>query len=290
MNSTPPICRFVHPDGRWINIAAAEGQVVQCSGPSDRAVLRSGDVQEETFTPEANRSVGEEMERLAADFRRQEYAEVLPTEAAANETTIDSLWRRFENWLYEQTPVFCRWPLAPGASEPEVQALESTIGAQLPDDIRRSYLRHNGSAGVRLLAVVGEGRWMTLNDVAEYWQNFQDIRPDLEDAGFLNTPLGPMKEVHISPGWIPISDDWGGDHLCVDLDPADEGTVGQLFSYWHEYGAWRFVAPSFTAFLERLVNHLDRGRYAINDQGQLAPVDGPEPESVDEVQEYFLAD
>ena len=94
----------------------------------------------------------------------------------------------------------------------------------------------------------------------------------------------------MSGGWIPISDNSGGEHLCVDLDPAEGGTVGQLFSYWHEYGAWRIVAPSFTVFLERLLKHLERGRYAINDEGQLAPVNGPTPESVSEVQDYFLED
>jgi cell wall assembly regulator SMI1 len=286
----PQIRRFVHPDGRWINMAAAEGQVVQFSGASGTTVPYFRNVEENTIAPAGERSVSEEQETLAADLVRQGYAEILPIEEAAGETKIDRLWRLFENWLYEQTPVFCHWPLAPGASEEEVQVLENKIGARLPDDIRQSYLRHNGSAGVNLLSVVGEGKWVTVGEATEHWQFFQDIRPDLEDAGYLETPKGPMKKVHISPGWIPISDNEGGDHLCVDLDPAEGGTVGQLFSYWHEYGAWRFVAPSFAAFLERLIRHLELGKYAFNDRGQLAPVNGPEPESVEDVQEYFQAE
>src|SRR5262249_10657791 len=162
-------------------------------------------------------------------------------------------WRRFENWLCEHSPVFCRWPLAPGASERDLKAFERTIGAKLPADMRRSYRRHNGSAGVCLFSVVGAGGWVTLKEAAEHWKLFQEIRPQLENAGFLETPKGPMKKVHISPGWIPISDHSSGDHLCVDLDPGKRGTVGQLFSYWHEYGAWRIVAPSITAFLEGLL-------------------------------------
>jgi cell wall assembly regulator SMI1 len=280
----------VHPDGRWINIAAREGQIVQFSGPKEGTVPYFGGVTEEAFAPRAGRTADEEMEHLAGDFKRREYAEVLPTRKPTGETKINGLWRRFENWQSEHTPVFCRWPLAPGASERDVQAFERTIGARLPADVRQSYLRHNGSASVRLLSVVGEGEWVTLDEAAGQWTRFQEIRPALEDAGFLNTPLGPMKEAHISPGWVPISDNSGGDHLCFDLDPAEGGKVGQLFSYWHEYGAWRIVAPSFTVFLERLLNHLARGRYAINDEGQLAPVDGPAPEEVSEVQDYYLRD
>jgi cell wall assembly regulator SMI1 len=290
VKKTPPIRRFVHPDGRWINIAAAEGQVVRFSGTKEGTVPYFGGVTEETFKPRAGRSADEEMEKLAVDFKRRKYAEVLPTKRPTGEIKINGLWRRFENWLCEHTPVFCGWPLAPGASERDLLAFERTIGANLPADARQSYLRHNGSAGVRLLSVVGEGKWVTVKEAARQWKFFQDIRPDLEAGGFLSTPLGPMKEVHISPGWVPISDNSGGDHLCVDLDPAEGGTVGQLFSYWHEYGAWRFVAPSFTAFLEHLLKHLAGGRYAINDQGQLAPVNGPAPESVDQVQDYFLGE
>lgn len=256
MKSNPTIRRFVRPDGRWINVAVAEGQVVQFSGTKERTVSYFGGVTEETFTPRAGRSADEEMEKLAAGFKRRKYAEVLPTKRPTAETKINGLWRRFENWLYEHTPVFCRWPLAPGASERDVRAFERMIGAKLPADVRQSYLRHNGSAGVRLLSVVGEGEWVTLSEAARHWTFFQRIRPDLEAAGFLETPKGPMKKVHISPGWIPISDNSGGDHLCVDLDPAEGGKVGQLFSYWHEYGAWRLVAPSFTAFLDRLLEHL----------------------------------
>ena len=248
-----------------------------------------GHVTEKTFTLRAGRSADIEMEKLAADFKRRKYAEILPTKRLTGETKINGLWRRFENWLCEYVPVFCRWPLAPVASERDLQVFERTISAKLPTDVRQSYLRHNGSAGVRLLSVVGEGEWVTLTEAARHWTFFQEIRPDLEAGGFLETPKGPMKKVHISAGWIPISDNSGGDHLCVDLDPAEGGKVGQLFSYWHEYGAWRIVAPSFTVFLERLLNHLARGRYAINKQGQLAPVNGPAPEAVDKVQDYFLS-
>jgi cell wall assembly regulator SMI1 len=283
-----PIRRFLHLDGSWSNVTTADGKVVLHSGNEGATVPYFGNVKEESFAPASGRTVKAEIERLVADLAQRGFIEVLPTKKPAGEKKIDGLWRRLENWFYEHVPAFCRWPLAPGASEADVQAFEKTIGAKLPDDVRRSYLRHNGSAGVDLLDVVGEGKWSTLSGVAASWKHFQESRPVLEEAGFLEPPLGPMKEVHISPGWIPIGDNQGGDHLCVDLDPAEGGTVGQLFSYWHEYGAWRFVAPSITAFLEHLLKHLDAGRYAINDRGQLASVAGPEPESVEPTQEYFL--
>jgi cell wall assembly regulator SMI1 len=210
MKSTSPIRRFVHLDGRWINIAAAKGQIVQFSGSRKTTVPCFEGVAEETFTPRAGRSADQEMEKLAAEFKRRKYTEVVPTKRPTGETKINGLWRRFENWLCEHAPVFCRWPLAPGASERDVRAFEKTIGAKLPADVRQSYLRHNGSAGVCLLDVVGEGEWVTLSEAARHWSFFQKIRPDLEAGGFLQTPKGPMKMVHISPGWIPISDDGGG--------------------------------------------------------------------------------
>jgi cell wall assembly regulator SMI1 len=282
------IRRFVHPDGSWSNLIIADGKVVQFSGVDGATVPYFGKVKEESFAPPKGGKVDAEIERLVADLTQRKFVEVSPTKKPAGEKKIDGLWRRLENWFCDNVPAFCRWPLAPGASEADVRKFEQTIGAKLPDDIRRSYLRHNGSAGIDLLDVVGEGKWATLAQATANWRHFQKMKPDLEEAGFLNSPKGPMKEVNISPGWIPIGDNGGGDHLCVDLDPAKGGTVGQLFSYWHEYGAWRIVAPSITAFLEQLLKHLDAGRYAINEQGQLVPGDGPEPGDVEPLQEYFL--
>lgn len=283
-----PIRRFLHLDGSWSNVTTADGKVVLHSGNEGATVPYFGNVKEESFAPASGRTVKAEIEQLVADLTQRKFVEVLPTKKPAGEKKIDGLWRRFENWLHEHVPAYCRWPLAPGASEADVREFEQTIGAKLPDDIRRSYLRNDGSAGVDLLDFVGEGKWATLAQAAASWRHFQKMKPDLEEAGYLNAPKGPMKEVNISPGWIPIGDNGGGDHLCVDLDPAKGGTVGQLFSYWHEYGAWRIVAPSITAFLEHLLKHLDAGRYAFNDQGQLVPVDGPEPGNVEPLQEYFL--
>lgn len=290
MKSTLPVRRFIHTNGRWANLALEEETVISYSGTNRSTVPYFGRVKHETRTPRAGRSAEEELEKLAADFKRRNYIEITPTKKPAGETKINGLWRRLENWLCEHTPVFCRWPLALGASEREIQAFEKTIGAKLPADVRASYLRHNGSARVKLLAVVGEGEWVNLKESAKHWKFFQDIRPSLEAAGFLEPPLGPMKEVQISPGWIPISDNSGGDHLCIDLDPAKGGKVGQLFSYWHEYGAWRIVAPSFTVFLERLLKHLEQGKYAFDECGQLAPVKGPSAYEVSKVQDYFQKD
>lgn len=227
--------RFVRPDGRWTNIGSTDRGVEQYSGTRKVATPHFGKVKQKCIEPRAGRTTT----RLAEWVLDRGYEEVVPTRRQAGETRIGGYWRRFENWLCEFTPVSFRWPLAHGATPAQLDSFESSIGATLPKDVRESYLRHDGSAGVGVLAFVGEDEWVGLDQSLKHWRFFQSIKADLEEAGWLNTPKGPMKEVHMSPGWIPVSDNAGGDHLCIDLDPAKGGRIGQLFSYWHEYGAWR---------------------------------------------------
>lgn len=69
--------------------------------------------------------------------------------------------------------------------------------------------------------------------------------------GYDCEPSGPIKgDEWWRLGWIPFCGDGGGDHLCVDLDPADGGTVGQVISMWHDMPNRDLTGTSLTDFIE----------------------------------------
>ncbi|MFF3095758.1 SMI1/KNR4 family protein [Streptomyces cyaneofuscatus] len=57
-------------------------------------------------------------------------------------------WLRIETWLSREAP---RDALPGPASLEDVEELEARIGVQLPDDVRESLLRHNGTDVVQLV-------------------------------------------------------------------------------------------------------------------------------------------
>jgi cell wall assembly regulator SMI1 len=54
-----------------------------------------------------------------------------------------------------------------------------------------------------------------------------------------------------NPRWIPFTHDGGGNHLCLDLDPAEGGAVGQVISMWHDSGERAVQGHSFGEWFGR---------------------------------------
>src|SRR5262249_40167543 len=57
---------------------------------------------------------------------------------------MNELWQRITTWFANNVPPDL-FSLAEGANEAEIKATESILGLRLPDDVRESYLLHNGS-------------------------------------------------------------------------------------------------------------------------------------------------
>lgn len=140
------------------------------------------------------------------------------------------------------------------ASEPTLAEVESLLGFPLPSDLRETYLIHDGSEKNWILEF---GSLLSLDGVAEQWTMMRDAMVHFE--GEVSSPTGPIKPVHWSTGWIPITDNGGGDPVCVDCDPAPGGTVGQIIKFNHEVGPEYVIAPSLHAWLDQLVDDFASG-------------------------------
>ena len=55
------------------------------------------------------------------------------------------LWDRIERWLAANVPDMLEG-LNPGATTQEIEETEAFLGVSFPDDVRASYLIHNGQA------------------------------------------------------------------------------------------------------------------------------------------------
>ena len=65
--------------------------------------------------------------------------------------------------------------------------------------------------------------------------------------------------------WIPITYDGSGNHYCVDMDPAPDGTSGQIITMWHDGGERELMADSFTDWLTRLADEYERGEWVYSE-------------------------
>jgi cell wall assembly regulator SMI1 len=167
-------------------------------------------------------------------------------------------WGRLEAAL----PTTLSASLHDGAAEAEVAAVEKGVKAKLPEDVRASYLRHNGqkdgSDGLFPSGFAGldeEFCILPADAIAPDWK----IWKELADGGeFEDGDAEPDESVRAAwwhKSWIPIASNGGGDSLCIDLSPAKGGIKGQVILLSHESGARRALARSLPELLAMAAEH-----------------------------------
>jgi cell wall assembly regulator SMI1 len=174
---------------------------------------------------------------------------------------MNELWERIIAWFAANAPPEPEFfSLAPGADEWEIRSTETTLRVAFPDDVRESYLLHNGS---NRTGVFECGRNLfSLDAIMRGWQIKGSISPrKLERLGGPPQLVGPIKKIYWSPLWIPISDTGSGDYMCIDMDPAQGGRVGQVIDTSNEVGPLAVLAVGFREFLTQYAEDLEAGKF-----------------------------
>ncbi len=173
------------------------------------------------------------------------------------------VWRRVESQFRIQAPDRLS-QLSPGASPEQIDAFERLIGRPLPEDFRQSYALHDGEFGVPFGGY--PDYLLSLEQIAGLlsWMRAELIPPS--EYRSEPVPVAPVRPAWWSEAWIPIVGEGTGDYLCIDLDPAEGGAVGQVFDWGHEYGPTRVLFPSLRGYLESYAADLERGAIRFDEE------------------------
>lgn len=163
-------------------------------------------------------------------------------------------WARLEAHLRANNPAMLA-DLGSPATEAELYELEHKLGFSLPSDFAECLKIHNGQKG--------ESEWLFSGSEFLSSQRIWDewaIWKDLLDGGDLDgkeaeSEVG-IKSVWWSPMWIPFTYNGSGDHLCLDLDPTSQGQRGQVITLWHDDGARKKKADSFTQWFFEFIDNM----------------------------------
>jgi len=61
--------------------------------------------------------------------------------------------------------------------------------------------------------------------------------------------------------------------LCLDLDPGENGTPGQVIEFIQDSGSRKVEAPSFRSWFEQLVNGVEEGNIVYDEEWGLVSRD-----------------
>ena len=161
-------------------------------------------------------------------------------------------WERLEAWLKANNPALLA-DLNPPASDAKIQTLEQTLGVTLPVDFVECLRVHDGQrGGVEWLFPSAE--FLSSERILDEWAIWKDLLDGGDFDGAKARPGAGIQPAWWSPKWIPFTYNGAGDHLCLDLDPACGGRVGQIITLWHDDGARNKKADSFFQWFTEFVD------------------------------------
>lgn len=138
--------------------------------------------------------------------------------------------------------------LQPGASDEDFQLIEKTIDITFPKEMKDFYKVHNGQEWQ-----IGREcfvRNLTLSPTTKIIENWMFLQEEFEPDELEPEIDSEIKPLLWNPKWIPIAENGGGDYLCLDTDPSDVGSVGQVLYFWHDWGKRSIEARSLFEFLQ----------------------------------------
>ncbi|AFY38605.1 Cell wall assembly/cell proliferation coordinating protein, KNR4 [[Leptolyngbya] sp. PCC 7376] len=178
--------------------------------------------------------------------------------------TIEVAWQQLENWLAENAPKVAAG-LNPGATEEELLACEKVLEIALPNDFKDFYRRHNGQSADSPWLFDGV-EFLSLHRIQDEWLVWKDLLDggDFEDS--YSEPPAEVKNDWWNKHWIPFTYNGGGDHLCIDLDPTEAGTKGQVIEMWHDWEKRPVLNTSFKQWFCKFVEDVLTGKLAYEEE------------------------
>jgi cell wall assembly regulator SMI1 len=269
-SSSPEVVKALIAAGAEVNVAMSERSAlidaINGNRPENVAVLMEAGA-------DPNQQIAG---RTAIEYAKAKKAKkilpllegVKPTSKAdqkvTTQPTIADSWRKIEVWLAANEPQLMS-SLNPGATDAQILEVEKAIGNSLPEQIKESYRIHNGQSSGDLIPSpqpdADESSYVLYSTVEmlREWRSWKELADSGEFSGMESGPDQGIKNSWWHPGWISFASNGGGDSMCIDLAPAQGGTVGQIITMNHESSTRQKLANSFAEWLSELADTIESG-------------------------------
>lgn len=148
-----------------------------------------------------------------------------PTQTADWRDELDAAWREIEDWYAERG---ASGLLLAGATDADIAKVEAHLHVELPEALRASLTRHNGSPrdGWARGTLLSCGRIVA---ATELWRRIADHGDDVP-SNFIapDAERGLLLPGWWHRGWVAIDEDRVGNATGVDTAPGPAGRFGQV--------------------------------------------------------------
>lgn len=183
-----------------------------------------------------------------------------------DQLSIEELWD-IVTAVYEKEKPDYKSYLNPAVELEEVSTIEEKMGIQLPSQLKALYLCNNGEKENLEGSILGL-RFLSVGEMFLSWCDWLYVLKDKElmkacvkDAE--SVPENAVRKVYANRKWIPFAHDQEGNYIGIDLDPDENGTVGQIINYGSDENRKYVIAKSLREFLVLMVKVLESNKPSI---------------------------
>lgn len=184
---------------------------------------------------------------------------------------VTAIWQKLERWIQANAPELHE-TLQAGASDESIAQLEQQLGVSLPEDYKTFLNLCDGQSGESAAGFYGS-ELLSVKSVGSKWDRRKKQFDNNAFEGITSEPDQGIRNDWWNSRWIPFTYDEGGNHLCLDLEPADGGIVGQVITWWHDTSDREVRFPNFTAWLGSVLNGVEAGEIVFDRKEYNALVD-----------------
>lgn len=173
-------------------------------------------------------------------------------------------FEEFEGWLQSNYEEGFR-DLNPPATDREIEELESALDVSLPEDFIDLLKVHDGQNGNAGWLLDGQ-EFLSSHRIIDEWKLWEGALDGGDFEGSSSEPQDGIKDNWWNKRWVPFTDNGSGDHCCLDLDPAESGTAGQIITMRHDSAERELLSPSLADWFESYVERLLLGDFVYSEE------------------------
>ncbi|MFK8910283.1 SMI1/KNR4 family protein [Streptomyces sp. YS-3] len=165
---------------------------------------------------------------------------------------VTAVWEDIERWYLSQG---APQVLQPPATDEQIASVETTLGVELPTEVKASLRRHDGSAD----GGWPKGRLLSCDGILSETRVWRDLLADgtFDNLKSFHAGGDALKPGWWNPGWVSLDADGAGNGSVLDLSPGPAGRVGQVIDMDHEVGPSGPIASDFVGYLTDVATQLD---------------------------------
>ncbi len=171
------------------------------------------------------------------------------------------MFEKIESILQRKAPLILE-AFQSAAEQSKIEQLESLVGMALPNDFKNMYRSKNGFDSSKFANLFYGYPFLELDAIIKAQEKLKTSN-NIEPLRYADPDI--KRDYTFGVKRIPIGDDSGTSLLCVDLDPSDTGSCGQIIMVDYEMGVALKLNSSVEELVQQFEADLENDKYSLQE-------------------------